>query len=112
MIYNAYLRGLRRKWALSQQDLAQLLDVTQSRISRYEQEEETPTLAVVYGLQVIFDHSPRSLFERQYLAVQDAVMRRAADLDRTLRNKTDYASGRKRQLLAGMVARATKPDAA
>lgn len=112
MPYHAFLRSLRTRWALSQEDVGELLDVSQARISRYEKGEESPTLHAALGLQVIFGPSPRKLFPYAYTAIEEAVVRRAADLELRLINKTDSASMRKRELLAGMMERATKPDEA
>jgi len=95
---------------LSQEELADLLGVNQTRISRYEQNEEAPALSSLLGLQVIFDRAPRTMFQEVYDLVEEAVMRRAAEFERRLADKRDHASTRKRQLLEGMMARATKRE--
>lgn len=41
MSTNSYLRQLRARWMLSQEELASLLNITQGRVSRYEQAEES-----------------------------------------------------------------------
>jgi transcriptional regulator with XRE-family HTH domain len=93
---------------LSQDELAELLDISQGRISRYENGEEYPTLAVVLALQVVFGRSPRSLVEALYESVEEAVMGRAAALELRLVGKKDFASVKKRHLLSAMMQRATK----
>lgn len=112
MSYNAFLRRLRVRWMLSQAELAELLDISQARISRYETGEEHPTLGVALGLQVIFGRGPRSVFNHLYLSVEDATMRRAAELERRLAGRSDFASKKKHQLLEGMAARAAKSEQA
>jgi len=112
MPYNAYLRQLRVKWTLSQKELAELLDISQAQISRYEKREEYPTLGTALGLQVIFDRNPRSVFPHLYSATEEATMGRAADLERRLIGRSDFSSMKKRQLLEAMMARATKRDEA
>jgi transcriptional regulator with XRE-family HTH domain len=112
MPYNAFLRRLRVKWTLSQGELAELLDISQARISRYETGEEHPTLGVALGLQVVFGRGPRSVFYHLYSSVEEATMRRAAEFERRLSGLCDFPSMKKRQLLEAMVARATKPDEA
>lgn len=92
---------------LSQGELADLLGVNQAQISRYEHNEEAPPLSAVLGFQVIFDRSSRTMFQQHYDLVEDAVMRRAAMFERKLLGKQDHASAKKRQLLEGMMARAT-----
>lgn len=101
------LRGLRARSCLSQDELAELLGICRTRISRYEMNEEVPVFSTALGLQVIFDQQPRLIFPRFYSFVEDGVMQRAAALDRTLEGMTDYRSTRKRHLLDAMMARAT-----
>jgi DNA-binding XRE family transcriptional regulator len=112
MSYNANLRGLRARWCLSQDELADLLGIDRTRISRYEKNEEAPSLSTALGLQVVFNEQPRRLFHRTYELIEDAVMQRAADLERSLEDQGDYASTRKRHLLDAMMARATNRDEA
>jgi len=108
MPYNAFLRTLRVRWTLNQEELAELLGISQGRISRYEGGEEAPPLTVALALQVIFGIGPRSVFSHLYASVEEAVMRRGAELERSLVGKTDYSAIKKRQLLEAMMARATK----
>lgn len=112
MPYNAYLRQLRVKWTLSQEELAELLDISQARISRYEKGEEHPTLSVALGLQVVFGKRPRSMFSHLYGMIEERVMGRAAELETQLIGRSDFPSLKKRQLLDAMMARATKRDEA
>jgi transcriptional regulator with XRE-family HTH domain len=112
MSHNTYLKRQRARWCLSQDELADLLGVTQTRVSRYEQNEEYPATTSLLGLQAIFDRAPRTLFPKIYEMVEEAVMGRAAELERSLEGKQDYASTKKRQLLEAMMARATKRDEA
>jgi transcriptional regulator with XRE-family HTH domain len=97
---------------LSQGELAELLDINQARISRYEKGEEHPTLGVALGLQVVFGRGPRTLFSYTYSMAEEAVMRRAAEFENRLRGRSDFASLKKRQLLQAMMARATKQEEA
>ncbi len=97
----------RKDTALSQGELADLLAISQSAISRLEDGSDPPTLEIALGLQVIFDMSPRQMFAAFYTKVEDAVMAQAAKLDRKIRGKTDAASLKKQRLLTSMVKRAT-----
>jgi transcriptional regulator with XRE-family HTH domain len=112
MPYNPELKRLRVRSCLSQGELADLVGVSQARICRYEKNEEAPSLSSAFGLQVIFDRPPRALFQHVYAHVEDEVMRRGAELERSLIGKTDYASMRKRHLLESMMERATKRERA
>lgn len=107
-MHNTYLRRLRCRWMLSQDELAELLNVSQGRISRYENGEEHPTLSVVLALQVVFGRSPRALMEALYESVEEAVVGRAAGFERRLAGRKDFASVKKQHLLSAMMQRATK----
>ena len=101
----------RKRWALSQGELADLLGVSQAHVSRIEEGESAKStkLETVLALQVIFDRSPRSLFPGIYDAVEESVIRRGANLDTSLRQKSDPDSEKKKQLLTTLVKRATSP---
>ena len=111
MSHNANLRGLRARWCLSQEELADLLGITQACISRYEKNEETPALSTALALQVVFDEQPRRLFHRLYALVEETVMQRAAELERSIDGQHDYRSTRRRHLLDAMMARVTNHEA-
>ena len=100
----------RKNWALTQEELASLLAISQTAISRLEGGGETDTLETAFGLQVVFDVQPRNLFRRRYDKVEDSVMARATKLDRQLRDKKDPGSVRKQHLLASMIKRARAAD--
>jgi transcriptional regulator with XRE-family HTH domain len=107
MQHTTSIKSLRSRWALKQDELAGLLGVSQSSISKYEKNDEIPMLGTLLGLHVIFNCSLPKLFSAQYHVVEEAVMRRAAELEGAIRGKSDYASNRKRHLLEAMMARAT-----
>lgn len=100
------VRSLRKECALTQKELADLLAISQTSISRIEADEEPAALETALGLQVVFDIQPRLLFHRRYRKVEDAVMRRAAKLDQHVASRTDPTSVRKQRLLTAMVKRA------
>lgn len=110
MSHHTYVRRNRLRWALSQEELAALLGVSQSIISRCETPGYVPDVKVALGLQVVFGHSPRAIFPSLYASVEEAVMAKAADLDRSLGRKRDHASDTKRRLLTGMAHRARNND--
>jgi DNA-binding XRE family transcriptional regulator len=111
MSYRTYVRRNRKHWALSQDELATLLDISQSAVSRCEAGTQTPEIEVALGLQVIFGRSPRALFPDLYRKIEDRVMRHATRLDRALREKVDRCSARKRELLESMTERAAPREA-
>jgi DNA-binding XRE family transcriptional regulator len=96
----------RKRFALSQGELGALLALTQSEISKLEEDRRSTKLETAFALQIVFDVQPRDLFVRRYARVEEKVMRRAARLDRKLSGRTDPASQQKQRLLAAMVKRA------
>lgn len=97
----------RKRWALSQIELAHLLGISQANVSRIENPETaiSANLEAVLGLQVVFGHAPRTLFAALAAAIEEAVIRRAAELDAELRDKHDPESMKKKQLLIAMMKR-------
>ena len=96
----------RRRWALNQEELAHLLGISQSVLSRCEKGESQPDASVALGLQVIFGFSPRALFPDFYRKIEEVVMMRAAAMDRTLASGRDGTTQVKRRLLKAMMLRA------
>jgi transcriptional regulator with XRE-family HTH domain len=102
-----YLRRHRREWGLTQDEIARLLSYRSGpHISRLEQDMRKPTLRVLFGYEVIFGHSPRTLFPDVFLNVEEAVMRQAIAMHERLKGRNDARSKRKVQLIAEMFARA------
>ena len=102
-----YLRAYRKRWSLSEEDVAGFLGAaTSGFISRFESGKRTPPLEVVLAYEVVFGIPARVLFPDLYEAVEEAVMGRAAELSVEFEAQSDHASLRKRQLLADMVKRA------
>ena len=64
-------------------------------------------LETALGLLVVFGTAPSTILPRTYARIEEAVMTRAAELDCSLRGKTDQKSLRKLQLLSNMVKQAT-----
>lgn len=97
-----HLPGGRKRWALSQREIAYLVGVNPAAISRYENGRLTPAARNLIALEIVFRRCGRRLFPSAYGQVEDAVMRRAAKLDSTLGNRTDPAAERKRAFLSRM----------
>lgn len=106
MTNNPVLRHMRESAMLSQIELGRLIEVSQARISRYESGEEYPPLSVALAYYAIFGRPPHHCFPELYSNVEDAVMRKAAELETELRVRHDRASTKKRALLERMMSRA------
>lgn len=101
---------LRRKHALTQEELAGLLGIVQTTVSRLEHaaddEVQNVRLETAFALQVVFGKRPSQLFATLFDEVEDAVMLRAAVLDQSLDGQDDSAAKHKRALLSDMARRA------
>ena len=107
MYHSHSLHLLRKRWALSQQELADLLSISRSALVRLESGVESIRLVTAHALLVVFGNGEEIRQTDIYLQVEEAVMNRAATLDAKLRNKSDAASLRKLELLSDMVRRAS-----
>ncbi|UVO53066.1 helix-turn-helix transcriptional regulator [Sphingomonas sp. SUN039] len=101
------MRRVRNRSALTQEELCNLVDISQSTLSELELFREATSLDTALALQVVFGTQPRKLFSVLYARIENAVMGRAASLDQKLRDKTDARSLRKLRTLDDMVKRAT-----
>jgi len=101
------IRFNRIRSALTQEELVELLDLSQSTLSEMELLAETTRLETALALQVVFGTQPRHMFAALYARIENAVMTRAAVLDERLRHKTDAKSQRKLRTLNAMVKHAT-----
>lgn len=108
-----YVRTHRQRHALSPGDLALLINQENATaISHYESGRRVPTLEGALALQVVFGLAPREMFPDFYEYVQDAVMRRAAELYGKLEGLTDRRSVARRGLIEEMPRRASTSDIA
>ena len=104
---HSYLRTHRRKWALTQEELAFLLGQKSSaHISRLEQGKRLPGTDVVLACEVLFGITPRSLFPKLYEDVEKAVLARAATLYKRLDKEMSKAAMRKKEFLSTILHRA------
>lgn len=105
------LRAHRTHWKLSGAELARLLGLRNaSGVSRIEQGAREPTASLVVGCEVVFGIAADEMFPGFYDKVEDAALRRGADLSLGLEGKNDRASVRKRELLGEMIRRARTSD--
>jgi transcriptional regulator with XRE-family HTH domain len=70
----SYLHTLRKRWGLSQPELAALLDVTASALSRFEKRSRRPTAELIVAIEVIFGHSAKDVFPAFYQCVEHEVI--------------------------------------
>lgn len=107
MPHTNHLRLHRRKWALSQEHVAQLLGLkARSVISRYERGLGLPPFRCAFGLQLLFGVPIQDLFPELTQSICDDVMRQAIRLDEAVRDKEDPTSLRQLAFLRDLVDRA------
>jgi transcriptional regulator with XRE-family HTH domain len=100
-----YLHVLRKRWGLSQRELAFLLGISPAMLSKLERLERKPSKAVIIGAEVIFGASPRDAFPSSYERIEAKVMRQAAALYERLEDRQDQLSKEKCRRLLGMIKR-------
>jgi transcriptional regulator with XRE-family HTH domain len=95
----SYLRPLRRRWGLTQAELAFLIGTkTHSAVSRIETLKGYPSLAEAIACSIVFDTPPLELFPELYAKVYYVVLKQAEELyehlqgnpSRTTRAKLDF----------------------
>ncbi|MEI9931363.1 MAG: helix-turn-helix transcriptional regulator [Rhizomicrobium sp.] len=100
-----YLRTLRMHWGLTQPELAALLGITDSALSKFETQALAPTKNLILGVEVIFGRDARKAFPALYAQTERLIMRRAATLAARLEENTDDVSKKKLKLLSEMIER-------
>ena len=107
-----YVRTQRRRWALTQEEVAGLLGFeSRTCISRIEQGERVPSLESALALEVLFGEPPKSLFPQTYAEAEESLMRRAVVLHEGLLHTTKPREKRKRELLELALKRAVASPA-
>jgi len=106
-----YVRTHRRRWALTQEEVAALLGFdSRTVISRIEQGERLPSLESALALEVLFGTAPRVMFPQFYAEVEETVMQRAYLLHEGLIQSTSPRQKRKCELLEDALHRAVQSD--
>lgn len=104
---HCYLRKERRKWALTQKELAFLLERTSSaHMSRLEQCKRLPSARILIACEVLFGIPARKLFPKLYADIEESVLARAATLYETLEGDFGRVAVKKKELLSALLKRA------
>jgi DNA-binding XRE family transcriptional regulator len=78
---DCYVRPYRRRWALTQKELAHLLGAKSSTgVSRLERQLRHPSLKVAFAFEIIFGTPAIEMFPSLFTEMEEAVMARAYDL--------------------------------
>lgn len=102
-----YLRALRRRSALSQEDVAFLLGAfTGTRVSRHETGVCAPPLEVALAYEVIFGAGIAEIYEDELLRIAEHVRKRARTLNESLAHRlSDPRREEKRAVLEQIIRR-------
>jgi len=109
------LRVHRRTHQLNQDELAHLIGVSSTMVLRMEKgaEAQLADIEAMLGLEVVFGKPLSRIFSALYAAVEDAVMRRSAELVPAWQALDDSGAKTKLALIDEIIKRATgTPDAA
>jgi len=98
---------LRKTWGLSQPELASLLGVSRSTVSRLEAGAH-PVIFTALTIEALFDAPARHVFPKQFAYAVDALVPRLAEFSKKIEGRTDPQSFRKRELLSGYAGREAK----
>lgn len=103
----SYVRPLRRRWGLTQAELAFLIgSKTHAAVSRIEALKTYPSLAEAIACSIIFDTPPPELFPELYGTVFEFVLRQAAELYDALQGNPARSTCPKLDFLEEVLARA------
>ena len=102
----AYVRSHRRRWGLTQRELALLVGLaTATAISKIEKSKRAPTAATIIACGIVFGIPPDEIFPSLHEEIEQAVLASAAMLRDQLLGQTDALSVRKCALLDQILAR-------
>ncbi len=106
------IASLRKSWALTQDELAHLLGMTRSNLSRLELAAKSHTLDNALTLKALFGVSVSTIFPDHDRAAIEDLVPRLADFRQTIHGDEGAVAERKRQLLSEFASRAPEIDIA
>ena len=105
------LRRHRKQWALTQQQVAELIGLrARSVISSYELGHGTPNLRSALAFEMVFGVPMAALYPNLLEDIEEAVMRQALTLDEAHRERNDGTAVRIRELLHRLLSQAGNND--
>ena len=111
MPHHNYLVSKRKSHALDQPELAHLLGVSQSTISRLELGDRHPSVLALVACHILFGAHPERVFPDLYRQVGEALVGQAASLEKSLRHAEGPRAAKKRKLLEALVERVNPSEA-
>jgi len=105
----SYLHTLRKQWGLSQPELAALLGLTGSALSRFENRSRRPSAELIIGAEVLFGHCAKDVFPGFYRAIERKIVERASAEHKRLEGQSDANTSQKLRFLAEVIERSSQP---
>lgn len=110
---HSFVRAHRRRWGLTQAELATLLGIAASTsVSRVERAVRPPTASVMIACSILFGVPGCELFASFSETVEAVVANAAKDLYDALEDRADERSLRKREFLQAALLRIAGPEPA
>lgn len=100
-----YLATLRKQWGFTQGELAFLLSLSSTELSRLEARKRRPSVDLILGGEVVFGVPPRTVFPGLYTEIEEQVMAQAKVLYERIEARSDLRSEEKLRLLRQMIDR-------
>jgi transcriptional regulator with XRE-family HTH domain len=107
---SSYLHTLRKQRGLSQSDLAALLGISVSALSRIERRTRRPTAELMVATEMIFGERAEKMFPGFYREIEREVAERAQARLELLKVKPSRKSRHQLDLLSETIKRANKSD--
>jgi DNA-binding XRE family transcriptional regulator len=106
---SCYLRTHRRRWSLSQREVALLVGGSgRNRVSLIERGIASPNALEILAYPLIFGSSVRAIFPSFHEQCEDAVMRCVYGFHKRLAEEDSASAQLRRKLIEQIFARATK----
>jgi transcriptional regulator with XRE-family HTH domain len=93
------------QWGLTQPELAGILGITESALSKFETQALEPTKNLILGVEVVFGKAARDAFPALYAQIERDIIRRAAAFSKRLDSEKGDGADTKRRLLTEMIDR-------
>jgi transcriptional regulator with XRE-family HTH domain len=105
-----FLIAHRKKWGLSQRELAALLGVSRQAISNYELEVRPIPAKIILAAELLFGEPFHEVFPKLYEDIEDEIGARAMALQKKYEGRTDASSRRKFRFFAAIPLRLRDKD--
>jgi transcriptional regulator with XRE-family HTH domain len=107
-ILPCYLNTLRMRRGLTQPELAELMGIGASLLSKVESLERRPTTKVILAAEIVFGMPAREIFPGAYKNLEQGVVKRARALRSQFLDRSDPAAAEKLRLIDQIMERSVQ----